>query len=664
MARAQFIRQRWRSAFSKPLRVSRRVVLYGLLVLLMLIFASLIVTTSRWLRASRVDLTTDQLYTLTPGTLHIIDTLQRPLKITLYFSDHAARDLPQLRSYEQRVSEMLQEMVARSHGRIQLQIIDPVPYSDDEASAEGSGLTAASGGTNGERMFFGLAGSAVATTADGAAIDAAAIDGDVMQERPVDRALSIPFFDPAREAFLEYDVAKLLYELNQTSKPAIGVISSLPIDGNPVLGEQPWAVVQQLAQLFDVKTLDPDKLKQVDGNLKMLLLIQPRHLSADAQYAIDQYVLRGGHLAIFVDPDAELDASTNASTNASTGASTDVVSGGLPDQSSDLPRLFAAWGVIFDPHKVVLDRARMLSIEQGGNSFNHPAMLGLSSQELNRNDVITASLQRINVSNAGHFDLAPNARTRLIPLLQSSAEAELVSTQRVLAASSDPTLLLQDYRPDNAHYVLAARLRGPFDSAFPERVRQAGHLAVSVPNAEVVLVADTDLLSDRLWVEPQNILGQTMIRVFANNGDFVINLVDNLSGSSALLSIRGRSTSQRPFTRVQALRNVADQKFLQKEHELEQELAETRRRLEELQPAKGSQPSSASAEQRREIEQFRQRQLAINKELRDVQHQLNAEIDRLGFRLKFINIVLVPILVIAFGLLYGWRRSRRSRERS
>jgi ABC-type uncharacterized transport system involved in gliding motility auxiliary subunit len=629
-------------------RPSRRAILYGMLGLLMLIFGTLIVTTSRWVRASRIDLTADQLYTLTPGTLHIIDTLQRPLKITLYFSDHAARDLPQLRSYEQRVSEMLQEMVARSHGRIQLQIIDPVPYSDDEASAEGSGLTAASGGTNGERMFFGLAGAAVAASND------ATGETDAAEDRPVERALSIAFFDPAREAFLEYDVAKLLYELNQSSKPEIGVISSLPINGNPVLGEQPWAVVQQLGQLFDIRTLDPNALQQIDPNIKVLLLIQPRHLSADAQYAIDQYVLRGGHLAVFVDPDAELDTGADAST---------LVGGGQPDQSSDLPRLFAAWGVVFDPHKVVLDRARMLSIEQGGNSFNHPAMLGLGSQELNRNDVITASLQRIDVSNAGHFDLAPNARTRLIPLFQSSAEAELVSTQRVIAAASDPTVLLQDYRPDNAHYVLAARLQGPFVSAFPERATQAGHLATSAPNAEVVLVADTDMLSDRLWVEPQNILGQTMLRVFANNGDFVTNLVDNLSGSSALLSIRGRSTSQRPFTRVQALRNVADQKFLQKERELEQELAETRRRLEELQPAKGTQPGSASTEQRREIEQFRQRQLAINKELRDVQHQLNAEIDRLGFRLKFINIVLVPMLVITFGLLYGWRRSRRSRER-
>ena len=630
---------------ANPFHFTRRAVLYGLLVLLALVFVPLIVTSGRWLRASRIDLTTDQLYTLTPGALQIVDTLQRPLKLTLYFSDHATRDLPQLRSYEQRVREMLQEMAVRSHGRIHLQVIDPVPYSDDEASAEGSGLTAANGGSNDERVFFGLAGGALSGNADIESVD----------DRVPEKTLAIPFFDPSRETFLEYDIAKLLYELNQTTKPSIGVISSLPVNGNPVLGEQPWTVVQQLGQLFDVKALDPATLHHIDDSIKVVLLIHPKQLPVDTQYAIDQYVLHGGHLAVFVDPDAELDTTPIAPSETSDP--------GTPDRSSDLPRLFAAWGVLYDPHKVVLDRARALQIELAGSNFNHPAMLDLGVQELNRNDVITASLQRINVSTIGYFDLLPNAHTRLIPLLQSTAQARVVSTQRVLAESNDPTMLLQDYKADNEHYVLAARLHGPFDSAFPERAKRPGHLAVSAANAEVILVADTDLLSDRLWVEPQTILGQTMMRVFANNGDFVTNLVDNLSGSSALLSIRGRSTSQRPFTRVQALRTVADQKFLQNEQELEKELADTRRRLDELQPAKGSQVSTITTEQRHEIEQFRQRQLAINQELRNVQHQLNAEIDALGLRLKFINIVLVPVLVALIGLLYGWRRTRRRRQR-
>ena len=627
---------------TNPLRFTRRTMLYLALVLLVLTFVPLMVASSRWLHASRIDLTADQLYTLSPGSLRIVDGLKRPLKLTLYFSEHATRDLPRLRSYEQRVREMLQEIVARSHGAVRLQIVDPIPYSDDEASAEGAGLTAANGGSNGERVFFGLAGSALSGSAD----------EDAGEDRQVEKTLSIAFFDPGREAFLEYDIAKLLYELNQTDKPVIGVISSLPVEGNPVMGEPAWTVLQQLGQLFDVKILDAATLEHVDSKMRVLLLIHPQHLSPAAQYAIDQYVLGGGHLAVFVDPDAELQPTPFA------------IDGAAPqDRSSDLPRLFAAWGVLYHPHQVVLDRSRALQIELAGSSLNHPAMLDLGPQELNRDDVVTASLQRINVSTAGHFDLAQNATTRLIPLLQSTSEAELVSTQRVLAATADPSQLLQNYQPDNAQYVLAARLRGPFVSAFPERAGSAGHLAQSGPKAEVILVADTDLLSDRLWAEPQTVLGQTTMRVFANNGDFVTNLVDNLSGSSELLSIRGRSTSQRPFTRVNALRNAADQKFLQKEQELEQELADTRRRLEELQPAKGARPSTVTAEQRREIEQFRQRQLGINKALREVQHQLNAEIDALGARVKFINIVVVPALVALFGLLYGWRRTRRSRKR-
>ena len=636
-------RLRLPAAFAAPLRANRRAVIYAALALLIVLTVSLIVSSGHWLRARRIDLTADHLYTLSPGTVQIVDGLQRQLKLTLYFSDHATRDLPMLRSYEQRVRDLLQEIAARSRGRVQLSVIDPVPYSDDEASAEGAGLTAFSGGSNGERVFFGLAGSAFPAGSDGDAADNAA---------PL-RMLSIPFFDPKREAFLEYDIAKLLYELNQSSKPLVGVISSLPVEGNPVLGQPPWLALQQLNQLFDVQAIDPGNLKKIGADIRVLLLIHPKHLPDDALYAIDQYVLRGGHLVVFVDPDAEMDDSPG-----------DPATGALPDHSSDLPRLFAAWGVRYDPHQVVLDRSHALSIELNGSNVSHPAMLWMDAQQLNREDVVTASLQRLDFSTAGHFDLTSTASTRLIPLVQSSADAEVVPVQRVMRDSDNPSLLLQGYKPDDTRYVLAARLRGTFDSAFPERANQPGHLAHSAPGDEVILVADTDLLSDRLWVEPQTILGQTMLQPFANNGDFLGNMVDNLSGSSALLSIRGRTAVQRPFTRVEALRNVADQKFLQKEQELEQEQAETRQRLEELQPGKaGAAAGNVGAEQRQEIEQFRQRYLAINKELRDVQHRLNAEIDALGVRLKVINIVLMPALVALLGLLYGWRRTRRNRRR-
>ena len=606
------------------------------LALLVIAFVAAILLLSRTMQSARIDLTADRTYTLTPGTVQIVEHLNRPLRLTLYFSDHAARDLPQLRSYESRVHEMLQEMVARSGGRLHLQVIDPVPYSDDEASAEGGGLTPLSGGTNGERVFFGLVGSPLSA-------DAAA---------PAN-ALSIPFFDPGRESFLEYDIAKLLYELSATAKPSIGLISSLPMRGDPTIGVPPWAVMAQLQPLFTIKTIDPKTLRAVDKNIRVLLLVHPKALSNDALYAIDQYVLAGGHLVVFVDPDAELDPAPYV----------DAGSGVIDDHRSDLPRLFKTWGVLYNPTRVVLDRSRALKIEMGGVNFNHPAMLGLGADELNRQDVVTASLQQIDVSSAGYFDLARDATTRLIPLLQSTSDAQAVNAQRVIEAAGEPATLLQGYKADEIHYVLAARLHGTLTSAFPERADRPGHLARSSPQAEVILVADTDLLSDRLWVDTQTFLGQPMLNAFANNGAFITNLADNLSGSSALLSIRGRTSSRRPFTRVQALQNAADQKFLLKKQELERELAETRARLDELQPTRGARDATASAEQKQEIEQFLQRKVAISKELREVQHQLNAEIDALGARLKFINIVLMPVLVIILGLIYGWRRARRSRRR-
>ena len=629
----------------------RRTLLFSALIALILSYCTVTLVTSRWLEPERFDLTQDHLYTLSTGTQQIIDSARRPLWLTLYFSQHATRDLPSLRSYEQRVNEMLQEMVARSHGRIRLQVVDPVPYSDDEARAEGNGLTPISGGTNGERIFFGLVGATRQAGTDSASDFATDLPDDSDGKSAV-RTLPIPFFDPGRETFLEYDIAKLLYQLSEPHRPRIGVISSLPVMGDPAQGAQPWMVMRQLQQLFEVQTLSPDKLKRIDKSIQVVLLIHPKSLSSDAQYALDQYVLGGGHLVVFVDPLAESDPTPFV----------DDATSATNNHSSNLPRLFADWGVSYSPDQVVLDRGRALQIELAGASLSHPAMLGLSAQELNRDDVVTASLQRIYVSSAGHFDLLPNAETRLIPLLQSSAEAEIVPTQRVVDASNNPTNLLQGYQPQGQNYVIAARLRGPFVSAFPESAKKPGHLAESAPNAEVILIADTDLLTDRLWVETQTYLGQAMWSALANNGDFISNLVDNLNGSSALLSIRGRSSSQRPFTRVLALKRAADRKFLQKEQELQSELADTKQRLDELQPTKGARDETTNTEQKREVEQFLKRELEISKELRDVQHQLNAQIDALGTRLKAINIVLLPMLITLTGLLYGWRRNRRNRR--
>ncbi len=582
-------------------------------------YVLLVLGSSAWLKGRRVDLTQDQLYTLSPGTRRILDGLKQPLDLTLYFSDRASRSLPQLRAYHQRVVDMLDEMARDAHGRIHLSQVDPLAFSEDEDRATAAGLTPVRGEGNGEAIFFGLAGR---NPADG-------------------RTASIPFFLPAKEPFLEYDLAKLIHDLDIAHKPRVAIFSELPIWGGADASGQdqpPWTVLQQLRQLFDVQRLDASSLAKIDGGIDVLVLIQPRALSDADVHAIDRYVQAGGRLLAFVDPDSEVD-------------------GGL---SSDLPKLFRAWGIAFDPGRVLLDRARALTVQSPltGTPVRHPAVLGLSDGELNRHDPVTAALSVIDVSTAGYFGLLPDTATRLEPLIQSTTEAMSVSADTV-RNTADPSSLYEGYKPDGEHYAIAVRVLGKLGSAFPGEAGADG--AHPARDAQVLLVADTDLLSDRLWVQATPSLDQTLMSPFANNGDFFVNAIDDLSGPSDLIAIRGRAVAERRFTRVDAMRRSADEKFKAKQLELQAELADTEQRLAALRNAVHGQARSAA--QKAALEQFTQRKLAIRGELRAVQRQLDADIEHLSMQLKFLDILAMPILLTLIALLYGGVRLRRRRTR-
>lgn len=286
----------------------------------------------------------------------------------------------------------------------------------------------------------------------------------------------------------------------------------------------------------------------------------------------------------------------------------------------------------------------------------HAAILGFTRADLNKGDVITANLDSINVSTAGFFALAKDSPSKLVLLLQSSDQSMAVPTERIKFLP-DPSALLTGFKPSGEHYVIAGRLEGQFKTAFPER-KDDGHLAESKDKGEILLVADTDILSDRLWAQVQNFFGQKVLNAFANNGDLFLNAVDNLAGSSDLISIRGRATSQRPFTTVDALRRAADERFRAKEQELQKELSETERKINDLQSSKSKdQALVLSPEQKAEIDNFMKRKVEIRKELRDVRRQLDADIERLGSKLKFLNIVLVPLLLTLAALGYAvWKR--------
>lgn len=607
------------------------------LIVIAVLFVAILLLVNVLFRGARVDLTQSHLYTLSDGTKNILGSIDEPINLYLFYSDKGTQDLPQLRTYFTRVREMLEEMSSRAGGKLKLEVIDPLPFSEDEDRATGLGLQSVPVSAAGDKVFFGLAGT---NSTNGQA--------------------SIPFLQPDKEAFLEYDVAKLIHELETPKKPVVGLLSSLPIaagfDPQTRQMRQPWAVDQQWTQLFEMRPVNAENLKEIDKDISVLVVVHPRQLSDDAQYAIDQFVLRGGHLLAFVDPNAELDDSGADPNN--------PMAAMMANKSSDLPKLFKAWGVEYDPSRVVLDRARALpiSVSEGQAPVRHPGILGLTGTDLNRDEVISANLDTINVSSAGYFDLAKDAKDiKLVPLLQTTSEAMSAPSDR-LRMLSDPSSLMTGYKAAGTPFVIAARLSGKFKTAFPERNGE-GALKESKDEGQVVLVADTDILSDRLWVRIQPFFGQQIMNAFANNGDFSVNSLDTLAGSSDLISIRGRATSQRPFSTVDALKRNADERFRAKEQELQKELTDTERKLTELQSAKAKdQAQILSPEQKAELDKFLKRKLEIRKELRQVRRQLDAEIESLGTRLKIVNIVLIPLLLTLAALAFAWWRAQRRRQ--
>lgn len=626
----------------------------GALLMLAVLFVALVFVLSMVFRGARFDLTENSLYSVSQGTRNILAEIDEPINLYLYFSDSVSKDVPRLtsyRDYSRRVRDTLTEFAGYAGGNINLQVIDPLPFSEAEDAASAAGLSGFAANSAGDTFFFGL----VATNA--------------VEGREV-----VAFFDPAKEAFLEYDLAKLIYNLNQFDRPVIGLMSSLPInrgfDAATRQMTEPWIVTQQIEQLFDVRSVSTTATN-IDPDIDVLAVVHPKELTELTQYAIDQFVLRGGKLALFVDPQAEMDIPDNAQLNPQAAM--------FADRSSDLKPLLEAWGVAYDVKQVVLDRTYGLQVStgQGSRPVRHIGILSIDGEGMNGADVTMAQLNTINVSESGHLAAMPDADIEFLPLLRSSEDSMSVSSDRV-RFMTDPSSLLTGFTPTAERYTIAARVRGTFATAFPDgapevppaaegeppvQAPRGEHLALATSANDILVVADTDILSDRLWAQVQNFIGQRLINAFANNGDFVINSLDSLTGSSDLISIRGRATSQRPFTRVQALQRQAEERFQATEQELEQRLQQTERKLTELQAGRDdNNPLILTPEQQTELARFQDERLRIRQELRQVQSNLRGDIENLGTWLKVINIGLVPLLVTLFALAIAWRRSRRRLE--
>jgi ABC-type uncharacterized transport system involved in gliding motility auxiliary subunit len=615
----------------------------GGLVALAVLFLGVVMLSNVGLRGMRADLTQNKLYTLSPGTQQVLGELKEPINLYLYFSrGTAAKQAPLLMPYAARVREFLEELSARSGGKVHVTVIDPQPFSDDEDRAAENGLQSLQ--TGGDALYFGLVGS---NSTDGRA--------------------SIPSFQADREEFLEYDVAKLINDLGTPKKPVVGLMSSLGLQGqfNPMTGQmgEPWPMLTQLQDLFTIRSLSAD-VDHIDRDVDVLMLVHPKQLPTKTLYAIDQFVMRGGKVLLFVDPNAGADTSGQDPSNPLAGA--------MADHSSNLVPLLGQWGVDYDPTKVVGDLERGLEVRTSMQAppVRHIGILGLSHDAMNKNDVVTASLDKINLATAGALSAHPGAKTLFEPLLLSSGSAGLIPTQR-FNGLVDPSTLRDGFKPTGVHYALAARITGPVESAFPQGpppdVKPAAgppiaHLTKSSVPANIVIVADTDLLTDYLWVQTRELFGQRVQQAFANNGDFVANILDNLSGSSALISVRGRATFSRPFERVDALRRRADDRLRAKALELQAELQQTETKLTELQSKRNDQSSlMLSPEQEAELKKFVAEKARVRKELRETQRGLDVEINRLETWLKILNIAVAPLIVALAGvIILSLRRRRRA----
>ena len=614
----------------------------------------------------RIDLTEDNLYSLSDGTRNIVSSLQTPIELMFFYSESATEDIPQIRSYGTRVQELLREIVLASNGRLSFSVIDPEPFSEDEDLATEFGIQAVPVSQGGQAIYFGL----VAAQEEGAAVNPA-----------LGRAAeTLPLIRPDQEQFLEYEFMKLISKVNNPDLQVVGLVTQLDIDGgfDPIAGQatQQWMIMDIIRQLYAVQRVDVTAA-EIDEEIDILMIVHPEGLSEQMLYAIDQFVMRGGKTMLFLDPSADSMVSRSQQGN--------LIPAGM---RSELPGLLEAWGIEFASDKVLTDNelALRVSMGQGQRPIAHLGMLGVQRNFLTQDDIVTSRLENINLSSPGVISQAAGSTTRFEPLMVSSSDAMLMDAG-LLEDVTDPSVLFDEFVSEDRSFTIAARVSGVIETAFPdgrpieevevsaeaaeadsdvvaedpvEDVPVAEHLTSSNGEVNILVFADTDMLSDRMWVRVTQFMGQRIPQPFSNNGDMVINSLDDLSGGADLSGIRSRGTYSRPFTRVIQLQRQADDRLRVEEAELLARLAETEAALAELnQDESGDLIGQVTPEIQSEVDRFNEEMLATRRSLRDVQYQLTEDIEQLGSNLKLINTALIPVILSILALLLSYVRAQR-----
>ncbi len=604
--------------------------------LAVVLFVALNAISTMVLGGARIDLTEGSIYTVSPSTKAVLASLEEPITLRLYLSSAFADEVPDVRIHADRVSELLRSYERLSDGKVRVEWIDPQPFSPEEDKAIGYRLVGFNLSRAGEQGYFGLVGT-----------------------NSVDQIEVIDVLAPTREAYLEYDLTRLVLRLSKPVEPRVGVIDGLGLFGSTILGRQPSATIERLGDDFALVQIARDATAMPDG-LDALVIIHPHSLTETALYAIDQYVIRGGPVLVFLDPLSE----------SSPRDPTNVTRPQFP--SSYLETLVASWGAVMVPERVVGDITMALEVRaQAGNQVvvsDYPPWLIVRAEHLNADDIVTAQLSLMRISSAGALRPVDGAGTIFTPLIQTTTESMLYE-QATILRRFDPTILVNTFVSSGTRQVVAVRLAGPVTTAFPDGPPpqpqpEAGQPAPAAPPAlitqsegpiSVIVVADADMLADNLNVNARR-------TPTTQNADFLVNAVDALVGGGELISLRSRGLSYRPFVRLDDLERAAEGRYRATEQQLQAELDETEARLAELrsQAATADMPIGALTRQQQEaVDAFNQRIVEVRQELREVRAALREEIEAMGSRLQLINVLAAPLLVALIGIgLALWRRAR------
>jgi ABC-type uncharacterized transport system involved in gliding motility auxiliary subunit len=604
----------------------------------------------------RSDLTENKLYTLSEGTKRILGKIESPVDIRFYFSKNDAAMPVPLRTYAQQVQDLLSEYVQASHGKIRVKKLDPIPDSDAEDSANLDGVDGQVINLT-DKVYLGLAVSYL------------------------DAKTAIPFLSPDREALLEYDISRAISSVINPKKAVIGVMSALPVSGqaSPMMMLQrqqpsrPWVFLTELKENYEVRNV-PLTADKIDDDLSVLVLVHPKGITPEAQFAIDQYLLRGGKLVALLDPLSFVDAQLSGQGGMMSGQSF----------SSTLDKLLPAWGLKFTDHEVVGDPTFATQVQsEGGGSKSDPTVLSITADGLNRKDPLGAVSNDLLMPFAGAFTGTPAAGLKEDVLVTTSKQAGLVD---IMTAQMGTDAVRKQLKTHPGQYALAVRLTGRFKTAFPDGRPAASEKEQAKPDPSpdpapppspspappalkegkadgvVVLVGDSDFVYDGIAGRAEQALNQTIFVPSNGNLNFIQSCIEQLAGDSDLIGIRSRASGNRPFIVVNKMEARAEEKYQSKIDELENSLADTRQKLSELQSGKQTDENTVlSPEQQAEIKKFHASEAKINQELKLVRKNLRQEIDSLQNKLKWLNLFGMPALVTIVGLtLAAVKRRKRA----